>query len=352
MSTQNREIAINLRDLKTSLPKIVLENHFEMVPQMKQKYNDRYIKLYLEDTAYHVSYLAESVSAGKPELFNEYLKWAKIFFANLSVSDEEIILNLELLRDALVYKLAPEMHSITSKFINEGISAYKSQPIIPSSYIDDLNPLKISAENYLNYLIIGEKKAAYELILRNVNNGVSIRDIYLNIFQVTQKETGRLWQMSKISVAQEHFITAVTQLIMSQLYPILFTGKNNDKKIIVSCINGELHELAPRMVADLFELDGWNTYFYGANTPQESLIKEIITKKPDLLAISVTMTFNLMQVEELIGKVKNNPATKDVKIFVGGYPFLLADGLWNDMGADGFAIDAVSAIERANELIN
>ncbi|MCK9280239.1 MAG: cobalamin-dependent protein [Melioribacteraceae bacterium] len=296
--------------------------------------------------------MSESIYAGKPELFNEYLKWAKIFFANLSVSDEDIILNLELLKEALAAKLPPEMNAITSNFINEGIAAYKSQPKIPSSYIDDFNPNRVSAENYLNYLIMGEKKAAYDLIMSDVNNGVSIRDIYLNIFQVTQRETGRLWQMNKISVAQEHYITAVTQLIMSQLYPFLFTGQNNGKRIIVSCINGELHELAPRMVADLFELDGWNSYFYGANTPQESLIKEIASIKPDLLAISATMTFNLLHVEELIKKVKNNPETKDIKIFVGGYPFLIAEGLWKDMGADGTAIDALSAIELANQLTN
>ena len=176
MSIQNRETAVKIRELKSSIPKIVLENHFDLIPQMKQKYNERFIKLYLEDTAYHISYLSESVYAGKPELFNEYLKWAKIFFANLSVSDEDIILNLELLKQALAAKLPPEMHAITSNFINEGIEAYKSQSKIPLSYIDDLNPHKVSAENYLNYLIMGEKKAAYDLIMSDVNNGVSIRD--------------------------------------------------------------------------------------------------------------------------------------------------------------------------------
>jgi hypothetical protein len=176
MSIQNREIAVKLRELKSSIPKIVLDIHFDMIPQMKQKYNERFIKLYLEDTAYHISYLSESIYAGKPELFNEYLKWAKIFFGNLSVSDEDIILNLELLKEALAAKLPPEMNVITSNFINEGIAAYKSQPKIPSSYIDDFNPNRVSAENYLNYLIMGEKKAAYDLIMSDVNNGVSIRD--------------------------------------------------------------------------------------------------------------------------------------------------------------------------------
>lgn len=340
-----------IKELKNSLPEILLQKQYEIQPELKKKYGERQIQFYLEDTRYHLSYLAESISANEPVLFNEYLAWAKTFFANLPVTDEEIIVNLELLRDTLNDNMPVEMGLMTARFINEGIKHYISQPTVPPSFITELNPLKQLANDYLNFLLVGNKKDAHEIIMQAVKSGTSIKDIYINVFQVTQKETGRLWQLNKVSVAQEHFITAATQLIMSQLYPYLFNSSIKKHKIIVACIAGELHEIGARMVADLFELDGWDSYYYGANTPRNSLISAIQTYKPDVLAISATMTFNLSSVSELINSVRDEATIKDVKILVGGYPFMIADKLWQKMGADGFASDAVGAIKLADELL-
>ena len=139
---------------------------------------------------------------------------------------------------------------------------------------------------------------------------------------------------------------------MSQLYPFIFTSAKKEKRIIVSCTAGELHEIGPRMVADFFEMEGWNSYYFGANTPQTSLIKAIESYKPDVLAVSVTMSYNLSSVSDLIESVKSQSNIGDVKILVGGYPFNLSGKLWKNMGADGFAMDAAGAVKIANSLIN
>lgn len=352
MNYSTKQVSEMLRNLKSTLPAILLKKHFELNPDLKEKYGERQKKLYQEDTQYHLSYLTEAISASEPILFNEYLGWAKTFFASLPVTDEEIVENLELLKAELKNMLPSDAATITSSFINAGIHHYNNTPAVPDTFLLDSNKHKELALEYLENLIKGNKNSALQLIINAVKNGVSIKDLYLEVFQVTQKETGRLWQMSKISVAQEHFITAATQFIMSQLYPYLFNSSHKEKSIIVSCIAGELHELGVRMVADLFEMEGWNSYYFGANIPELSLIKAVEEYKPNVIAISATMTFNLGSVAELIEKVKNNTKLQDVKILVGGHPFTLAEKLWKNMGADGFAKDAVSAIEIADQLSN
>ena len=213
------------------------------------------------------------------------------------------------------------------------------------------NPLSVLANKYLSFLIKGNKQAALNIILETIEAGTPLKDIYLNVFQETQKETGRLWQLSKITVAQEHFITAATQLIMAQLYTYLFTSEKKNKTIIVSCVQGELHEIGARMVADLFEMDGWNSYYFGANTPNSSITKAIEIYRPDILAISATMTYNLSAVSELIERIRKNPNINYVKIMAGGYPFNLAADLWQNMGADGSARNAPEAIQLASTLL-
>jgi len=119
----------------------------------------------------------------------------------------------------------------------------------------------------------------------------------------------------------------------------------------MTCVPGELHEMGARMVTDFFEMNGWDTYYLGANMPSESVVKYILETKPQCLAISATMTFHVSAVEELIRLIRMTPGMpSDLKIMVGGYPFEVAEGLWKNVGVDGFAQSATDAIELAEKL--
>ena len=95
-----------------------------------------------------------------------------------------------------------------------------------------------SIDDPLRLLLRGNRQAASQLILTAVARGVTVKDIYLHVFQRTQYEIGRLWQINRISVAQEHFCTAATQLIMSQLYPHIFRTERVGRRLVATCVGG------------------------------------------------------------------------------------------------------------------
>lgn len=207
------------------------------------------------------------------------------------------------------------------------------------------------AVEYMQFLLNGERQKASSLIMQTVENGMSIKDIYLTIFQPSQWEIGRLWQMNQVSVAQEHYCTAATQLIMSQLYPYIFNTEKIGRSFIGTCVSGELHEIGMRMVADFFEMEGWDTYYIGANTPTESIIDTIEMHQADVLGISTTMLFHVKEVQNIINRIKQTPSSSGVKILVGGYPFNVTENLWQKVNADGYGGDALQAIQEANRLL-
>lgn len=171
-----------------------------------------------------------------------------------------------------------------------------------------------------------------------------MREIYLHVFQAAQYEVGRLWQTNQLIVAQEHYCTAATQLIMSQLYPYVFASEKTGGTLVATCVAGDLHEIGIRMVTDFFEMDGWNTYYLGASTPAQAVVDTVVQHQAQVLAISATISGHLRGVDELIRRVCAQPACRDVKILVGGYPFLVAPELWQRVGADGTAPTAQGAI--------
>ena len=78
-------------------------------------------------------------------------------------------------------------------------------------------------------------------------------------------------------MGQEHYCTAVAQMVMAQLFPVIFDDDRRPIGRVVSvCVAGELHEIGARMVADLFEMADWDTVFLGADVPTRSVVDMLV----------------------------------------------------------------------------
>lgn len=303
----------------------------------------------VRDVGYHLSYLAEAMEADAPALLHEYLAWAKALFAGLNFSDDMLPNTLQTMRSVLAETIAEDARPTVLAMLDGGIQSLTQAPTVPPTFLDGDEQLDELARHYLDALLAGDRRRASQMVLDAVQQGATVKSIYSRVFERTQREIGRLWQLNRISVAQEHFCTAATQMVMSQLYPYIFTGERKGRRMVTACVGGELHEIGARMVADFFEMEGWDTYFLGANTPQSSIVRTVQEHRADVLAISATMTFHVGQVSELIQALRRSDAK--ARVLVGGYPFNLSDRLWQSVGADGYARDAAGALLEAERLL-
>lgn len=221
--------------------------------------------------------------------------------------------------------------------------------------MDDLvhgsNPHASLAREYLDALLVARTEEASRLILDAAASGTSVKDLYLQVLQPVQHEIGRLWQVNQVTVAQEHYCSAVTQLVMGRLFSYLPAGSRNGKSVVVTCVGGELHEIGARMVADMLESSGWDSYFLGASTPTGSVLSAVADRQAHLLAVSVTIHFNVDTARRLIEEIRTSPDASGLKIMVGGRSFLVAPDLWRSIGADASAADAGSAVAAAAALV-
>ena len=174
-------------------------------------------------------------------------------------------------------------------------------------------------EDYLKSLLKGERSPCAEIVKRLLSEDTPIKALYTDLFQRSLYRVGELWEHNLISVAVEHLATAITESLLSLVYSRLFTTPRKGHKAVVACTANEYHQLGGKMVADLLEMHGWDTYFLGANTPLKNLLALLDQNKPELLALSLTVYANFGGLMQAIEEVRHHFTA--LPIVVGGQAF-------------------------------
>ncbi len=348
MDASHRDALKAVKTRKNELARAVLQCRRDRTPDLPRHIEAEGQNVAVRDHRQHFAYLHEALRSADAAVFTNYVEWLRGRFENLSLPAGTLEEMLICMRQACREGLKPDLAAVYAPLFDAGLQVARTPHDTINTFIPDDTPLAGLAHAYLDALLNGDRRTAARLVLDAVQNGEPIKAIYLNVFQRSQLEVGRLWYQNKVSVAQEHYCSAATQMIMAQLYPYIFAAPKIGRCLVAACVGGELHEIGIRMVADFFELEGWDTYYLGANTPKAGLLQALEDQLPDLLALSATMPLHRRTLGDLIAAVRAQmPA---LKIMVGGYTLNTDAVLWRQLGADGHAADAQSALALGRRL--
>jgi len=296
--------------------------HWQRHPTVAARYGDKGRQRCVEDMLYTLVYLEAAIATGSMELFRNYIAWLKSIFICFNIDVDDLIGTLETLREIFIER----GDAIQAEFLEDSLRLIDSMEDVPACRLKEDNPFKPMAEDYLKRLLAQDQSGATDLIFNAADVGIPISNLYMNVLQPTLHEVGRLWQTNRISISQEHYFTAATKTIMSQLYPYLIQRPSNGRRLIATCIDGELHEIGIRMVCDVFTMNGWEAAYLGASIPVSEIVTLVAIEKPEILALSITIAPNLPKAAALIGAIRENPDCAGTKIIVGGYPFNACPG--------------------------
>ena len=344
----NKEIAAQVRDQLNEITFETTQRIYSKSSISKLQLQQAQIKSQ-RDLGYLLNYLIAALENDSINIFLDYVDLSAVIVRNFGLTHTKYIKYLDILHSTIYRVLQTAPQPELDKYMAAAKKRLQHISAMDKSFIQPTNANGKLAKQYLKLLLAAQRRSASQLILEHAKAGGDIKEIYDEILLPVQYEIGRLWQTNQISVAQEHFVSAATQLIMSQLYPYLFQNARNGKKIIAAAVGNELHEIGIRMVSDYFEMAGWDSYFMGAQTPQASIISSINELHPELVALTTTISFHLKELENVICQIRDLPFQP--KIIVGGYPFNLDPELWQKIGADAFAPNANSALELAGEIV-
>jgi methylmalonyl-CoA mutase cobalamin-binding domain/chain len=304
-----------------------------------------------QDTVDHFLHLADALDVDSPAIFKDYISWVKVLLHHVGVDSEDLDHRLSCMAYVVREQMPSTVAAAAVTMIVDVRAALPEMPSTTPSLLDAGQRLSPLVQAYVHSMLGGYRQAAGRLVFDAADRGEPVQQLYLQVFQPALREVGRLWQMKKISVAQEHFCSAATQIVMSQLLLRVPAAKRFGR-VVVACVSGDLHDLGARMVADFLEMAGWETYFCGANTPHAAVVQSVVARTADVLAVSASMGCHLHAVQELIETVRADRRCASVRVVVGGYPFTIDPALWRTVGADGTAPDADAAVALARQWLD
>lgn len=174
-------------------------------------------------------------------------------------------------------------------------------------------------QDYLKVLLAGKRKRCRDIVQHLLDAHIELKTLFTDLFQRSMYEVGELWENNRITVANEHLATSITESLLNLAYPVLFAADSIGKKAVISCSANEFHQVGAKMVADIFELNGWDGHFLGANLPPEDMARFIQKVQPDVVGLSLSILANLDHLKRGIEVLRTDFPKLD--LLVGGQAF-------------------------------
>ncbi len=165
--------------------------------------------------------------------------------------------------------------------------------------------------------------------------------VLLDVIGGVQRRVGLEWAANRISVAQEHAITAINERAVTALTITRPRQKPVHGRVTVACVDGEWHALPARLLAELLSLRGFAVDYLGAQVPTPHLITYLHRTGPDVVALSSSIATRLPSAHATVTACQ----ATGVPVMVGGAAFGADGDYARRFGANAWAANARSAAD-------
>jgi hypothetical protein len=138
-------------------------------------------------------------------------------------------------------------------------------------------------------LLVGDENGAWSVIESALSSGTEPRDIYLQVLAPALEHIGSEWSQGRVTVAEEHRASVVTQRIIGRLGPRFNRPGRKRGTIVIGAPQGDHHSVPSAMAGDLLRGRGFNVIDLGANSPAQSFLDALATAD-DLVGAGVCVT--------------------------------------------------------------
>jgi 5-methyltetrahydrofolate--homocysteine methyltransferase len=175
---------------------------------------------------------------------------------------------------------------------------------------------------------------------------------------ITEGLTVGIQQVGKLFASGEYYLPDLIigadamKVALDVLEPMLAGDQQRDVvgRIVLGTVEGDLHEIGKTLVGTMLTANGFLVTDIGVDKKPEEFIAAIKETDADIVGASALLTTTMLQQKKLIDSLKEAGLRESVKVMIGGAP--VTEAFAKEIGADGYAEDAISSVDLAFRLID
>jgi len=202
-----------------------------------------------------------------------------------------------------------------------------------------------------NSLIDGDPEATYALTKQALDAGIEPMTIIREGLMPGMNAVGDKFSCGEYFLPDLIIAADGMRSAMELLEPELRLRRQTVESpgtVVLGTVAGDIHEIGKSLVGTMLSANGFKVYDLGVNVPTNSFIEKIRETDANVLGLSALLTTTMTVQREIIRELTEAGIRSQVKVMVGGAPVTRS---WaEEIGADGYAEDALGAVQLARKL--
>ncbi len=279
------------------------------------------IELMFENHRNHVLFMTAVFHLNAFRLLASGIPWVYKTYSQHGFSFAYFPVALAAWKQAIAQELPAEIAAEIIPVYDWVIARHEKMVALVSQISGKSSDMDNKARIFLDNLLHMDLSAAIEQGERNIRARKDLSLFYRDTVQPAMYEVGARWASGEISVAEEHMASALAQTVVAHMQVKTPAAMARRGKALITAATNEQHELGARMTAHVFESDGWEITFLGANMPLADLTHMARKLLPRFIGISIAMPYHLHHARRIIDALKNDSELNQIKILAGGLVF-------------------------------
>lgn len=200
-------------------------------------------------------------------------------------------------------------------------------------------------------LIQGKAPQVKELAQKTVDRGQDTTKILNEGLLAGMSAVGHKFKKNEFYVPEVLIAARAMKAGMEVIKPLLV--EKNIKgagTVVLGTVRGDLHDIGKNLVGMIFEGTGFEVVDLGVGVSPEKFIEAAKEKDANTIGLSALLTTTMSAMKDVIEVLKASELKRKVKVMIGGAP--VTQDYADEVGADGCAPDAASAVDKAKELLS
>jgi 5-methyltetrahydrofolate--homocysteine methyltransferase len=209
----------------------------------------------------------------------------------------------------------------------------------------------VDKEKFHSALSQGKVDEVKRLTQEALDTGESAETILKEGFIQAMDQVGVKFKNGEIYIPEVLIAARAMHAGMAVLKPIL--SKSNTPmvgKIVIGTVKGDLHDIGKNLVIMMLEGGGFEVVDLGIDVSTDKFLEAIRQHQPQVVGMSALLTTTMREMKNTLDAIQEAGLRKEVKNIVGGAP--VTEKFAKEIGADGYALDAASAVDLVKSLLN